>query len=442
MTWKRNLTSFCTLLLLLTALLGAGGCGGGSDSPPASPQEIQPGAQYEAVLSTQENGEEKVLMRVQYEAHNIETSANLPPAVALFVTQEEYLDEASGTLKIMEDSSRPTPERVKTFLKDSWDPTQGETEDEGANAQEFLNFLEEHNMPLDQFFRFLEALNYSMVELLEVVDAYSIPLNSLDGKDVFNDIEHFCDLADVRLANFFTHTKQIFGMHDIFTTKLADLGIGMHDLYNVYVAWCVDQEVPLEGSFSTFLGYLKGRSSLQTAGDDPKIDPVALGQLGLDVLKFGWDIIKDGKPKVQTDGAFTSVLRKGTTALDYGHAKRDETQILHFKVYDSLINSVTLMETKFRGSASYAATTPRFGGQYLQNVQFDVESAYAQWGMYLNVSAQVSNVTNPASVENPDPEIDVVARINAGWLFQSFGKSAYFRAKGSLGIWFQRWGES
>ncbi len=62
--------------------------------------------------------------------------------------------------------------------------------------------------------------------------------------------------------------------------------------------------------------------------------------------------------------------------------------------------------------------------------------------MYLNVSAQVSNVTNSASVENPDPEIDVVARINAGWLFQSFGRSAYFRAKGSQGIWFQRWGEN
>ncbi len=80
--------------------------------------------------------------------------------------------------------------------------------------------------------------------------------------------------------------------------------------------------------------------------------------------------------------------------------------------------------------------------EYLQNVQFDVESAYAQWGMNLNVSAQVSNVTNSASVENPDPEIDIVARINAGWLFQSFGRSAYFRAKGSQGIWFQRWGEN
>ena len=166
-----------------------------------------------------------------------------------------------------------------------------------------------------------------------------------------------------------------------------------------------------------------------------------MGQLGLDVLKFGWDIIKDGKPKVQTDGAFTSVLRKGTTALDYGHAKRDETQILHFKVYDSWINSVTLMETKFRGSASYAATTPRFGGQYLQNVQFDVESAYAQWGMYLNVSAQVSNVTNPASLENPDPEIDVVARINADGSSSPSADPPISGPKEAWGIWFQRWGE-
>ena len=117
------------------------------------------------------------------------------------------------------------------------------------------------------------------------------------------------------------------------------------------------------------------------------------------------------------------------------------TLLFHFEQQLKRINSWVLIETKFRGSASYAATKPGFDGQYLQNVQFDVESAYAQWGMYLNISAQVSNVTNPASVENPDPEIDMVARINAGWLFQAWGQSAYYRAKGSEGIWFERWGK-
>ncbi len=440
---KYGFASVCTMLLLMAAMMGGGGCGGGSGSGslPASPDDIQPGAQYEGTLILQENGEDTVLMRVAYEARNIETDSTLSPAVALFITEEEYLDQASGTLKTMENLSGPTPEEVKTFLTNSWDASYEGVEDKGVNAEEFLDFLEEHNMPMDQFFRFLEALNYSMVEFLEIIDVYSTRLDSLDGEDIFNEIEVFCDLGGFELRSYFTDIQQIFGTHEAFCAKLTNLGLGMKNLYTAYVAWCVDQEASLEDSFSGFLEYLKNASSLQVCGDTPKIDPVKLGKLGLDVLKFGWDVIKDGKPQVQTDGAFTSVLRKGTTALDYGNAKRNETSILHFKVNDAWIKSWILIETKFRGSASYAATTPEFGGQYLQNVQFDVESAYALWGMYLNVSAQVSNVTNPATVENPDPEIDVVARINAGWLFQSFGRSAYFRAKGSQGIWFQRWGE-
>ncbi len=438
---KYGFASICTMLLLMAAMIGGGGCGGSSDSLPASPDDIQPGAQYEGTLILQENGEDTVLMRVAYEARNIETDSSLSPAVALFVTKEEYLDETSGTLKTMEDLSGPTPEEVETFLTNSWDASYEGTEDKGVNAEEFLDFLEEHNMPMDQFFRFLEALNYSMVEFLEVIQVYSTQLDSLDGEDVFNEIESFCDLAGIELGSFFTDIKQVFGTHAAFCTKLVNLDTGMHNLYNNYISWYMTQETELEDSFAEFLAYLKDSSSLQVCGDTPKIDPVKLGKLGLDVLKFGWDVIKDGKAQVQTDGAFTSVLRKGTTALDYGNAKRNETSILHYKVNDTWIKSWILIETKFRGSASYAATTPEFGGQYLQNVQFDVESAYAQWGMYLNVSAQVSNVTNPATVENPDPEIDVVARINAGWLFQSFGKSAYFRAKGSQGISFLRWGE-
>lgn len=439
---KYGFASVCAVLLLMMGMLGGGGCGGGSGgSLPQNPEGVQPGAQYEGVLSLQEDGEETVLMRLQYEARNIETSSTLPPAVALFVTEEEYLDETSGTLKVMSEISGPTPEKVETFLKDTWDASCEGVDDEGVNAREFLDFLEKYNIPMDQFFRFFEALDYSMAEFLDVAEAYATQLESLDGKDVFNEIESFCDLTEMELGAYFADTESVFGTHAAFCTKLADLGIGEAGLYNAYISWYMDQEAEVADPFSAFLEYLKTISALKASGGDRKVDPVKVGKLGLEVLKFGWDVIKDGKPQVQTDGAFTSVLKKDTTALDYGYAKRNETSIIHFKVTDAWIKSWVLMETKFRGSSSYAATNPDFGGQYLQNVQFDVESAYAIWGMRLNVSAQVSNVTNSASVENPDPEIDMVARINAGWLFQSFGKSAYFRAQGSKGISFLRWGE-
>jgi len=433
------------VVLLMTAVMFGGGCGGGSDRMPAHPGEIQPGAEYEGVLSVQNGGEDRVLMRTRYEAHNIETGDSMEPVVALFVKQEEHLDEATGTMRVLSASeiSRPTPESVKEFLKNFWDAEHGGVADEGVNAREFLDFLAKYNIPLDQFFRLFDAVGYSMAEFLDFVDTYATKMEPYDGKEVFGEIEYFCHLADIELHDYFPKVKQVFGTHAAFCDKLIALGgIGKSRLYDVYVDWYMDQASEPSDPFSAFLTYLKN-NAVRASGDDPiKFDPQKWAKLGLDVLKFGWDVIKDGKPQVSTDGAFTAVLKKETTALDYGYAKRNETSIIHFKVTDAWIKSWVLIETKFRGSASYDAVNPNFGGKYLQNVQFDVESAYAQWGMNLNVSAQVSNVTNSASVENPDPEIDIVARINAGWLFQSFGRSAYFRAKGSQGIWFQRWGEN
>lgn len=428
------------VVLLMTAVMFGGGCGGGSDRMPAHPGEIQPGAEYEGVLSVQDGDEDRVLMRTRYEAHNIETGDSMEPVVALFVKQEEHLDEATGTMRVLSASeiSRPTPEQVKAFLKDFWDAEHGGPADEGVNAREFLDFLAAHNMSLDQFFRYFEALDSSVSAFIDVIETYSTKLSSFDGKDIYGETESFCDLLGLELREYFQKIILVFGTHAAYCDKLVELGgIGKSTLYDAYSKWLLDQEVAPEDPFVGFLNYLKARSA-EASGARPG----GAAETALEVAKFAWDIIKDGKAQVTTDGAFTSVLRKDTTALDYGYAKRNETSIIHFKITDAWIKSWVLIETKFRGSASYDAVNPTFGGKYLQNVQFDVESAYAQWGMYLNVSAQVSNVTNPASVENPDPEIDVVARINAGWLFQSFGRSAYFRAKGSQGIWFQRWGDN
>ena len=438
-SWGKS-ASVAVALLLTSVMLG-GGCGGGGSSRtlPSNPGEIQPGAQYVGELSLQEASGDKVLMRARYEAVNLETSTALSPVAALFVVQEEHFDEATGALAAPAESEakRPTPEQVKAFLTNLWDAAQGGVADEGVNARAFLDFLAAHDMPLDQFFRFFDAVGGSVQEFTDLVALYAKKLEPIDGKEIFGEIEYFCELAGVELGDYFAKTKKVFGTTEAFCDKLVALGgMGRSNFYALYIEWYMGQATVPVDPFSAFLTSLKNGAA---QGDTP--DPSKWAKLGLDVLKFGWDVIKDGKPQVSVDGAFTAVLKKETTALDYGYAKRNQTPILQFRVTDAWFTSWVLIETKFRGSASYAATNPSFGGKYLQNVQFDVESASAVWGMNLNVSAQVSNVTNSSSVENPDPEIDIVARINAGWLFQSFGRSAYFRAKGSEGIWFQRWGE-
>lgn len=434
---KQNIILICIVTLLTAALFGTGGCGGGS-SLPATPKEIEPGSEYEGTLSFNDNGEETILMSTRYEAHNIETSASLPPAVALFVTEEKYLDETSGKLKASSNTSFITENDVETFLKNTWDPFYDGKDDEGVNAREFLDFLTEYNMPMDQFFRFLEATGGSVGELDNIVKVYSSQLEELDGKDVFNEIESFCDLTGIELETYFTDIKETFTTYSVFCSKLVELGTGQSGLYSSYVDWYMEQETELADPFGSFLSYLKNKSNNAKNGEN-KIDPVEIGKLGLEIMKFGWDVIKDGKPQLSADGAFTSVLRKDTSGLDYGYTKTNKTGTIEFKVTDAWIKSWVLIDAKMKGVASYAATNPNFGGQYLPNVQLDVESAYLIWGMNLNVNAQVSNVINVSSVDNPDPVIDVIAKVNAGWLFQSFKESAYFKVQGSKGISFEGW---
>lgn len=435
---KQNMVFICMMLLLTAAFFG-GGCSGGSSSLPSSPKEIEPGSEYEGILSFNDGEEEKVLMSRRYEALNIESSTKLPPAVVLFVKEEKYLDETSGKLEASSNASSITENEVENFLKNKWDSFCDGEEDEGVNAREFLDFLAEYNMPMDQFFRFLAATGDSVNELSDMVKVYSSQLERLDGKDIFNEIESFCSLIGVELGTYFIDVKRVFVTHSAFCSKLVELDMGQSKLYGTYAGWYMDQEAQLADPFGSFLGYLKSKSIEATKNGDDKIDPVKIAKLGLDIVKFGWDVIKDGKPQLSADGAFTSVLRKDTSGLDYEYAKTNKTGTIEYKVTDSLIKSWVLINAKMKGVASYAATNPNFGGQYLPNVQLDVESSYVMWGMNLNVNAQVSNVINASSVENPDPEIDVIAKINAGWLFQSFGQSAYFKVQGSRGISFNGW---
>lgn len=427
--------NFWVLFVLATAVMFGGGCGGGSDNP-AGPGDIAPGALFDGSATlVGEDGRETEVSRILYEAVNLETDESLPNAVVLFVKEEKHLD-ASGNM-VKSEVSASAADMVRGFLDEHWDAHAGGKDDAGVNAAEFVEALRKYNIPPDGFVELFGAAG-SMSELYEILDAYKEVFFDADGADIFAEIAYFCDFADISMTEFFTLSKAAFGSHKAFCEAALDVGgFGNGAFLEEFLKWKWNYPEDNE-SISLFFAYLKERASSGALG---KTDPVEWGKLGLDVLKFGWDVVKDGKPQVSVDGAFTAVLKKGTSALDYGYAKRSVTPVIHFKVTDAWIKSWTLVETKFGGSASYDAVNPDFGGRYLQSVQFDVESAYAQWGMSLNVSAQVSNVTNASSVENPDPEIDVAARINAGWLFQSWGRSAYFRAKGSEGIRFLRWGE-
>lgn len=422
-------------LFLVFIAMASGGCGGGNDKV-ASPKDILPGMEFESsVVEIGENGKEIVLSKTMFEAKNLETSSKIQPAVLLFAKYTEEPDTNTGTMiKTAVDAS--LEDRTKIFLENHWDEYVDGKGDEGVDAVKFVEILEKYNVSLDTFLNVFEACDEDIAQTIFFLDAYSKKLYETEGYGVFDEIENFCYFSGSTLHDYIYESKRIFGSHNDF----CDIVIGTGGFSNggfigKYITWSAEND---SKNITRFFEYLKTGDFKKIQGDSP--DPTKWGKFGLDVLKFGWDVIKDGKPQVSVDGAFTSVLKKDTTALDYGYAKRNETSIIHFKVTDAWIKSWTLIETKFRGSASYDARHPSQGGQYLQNVQFDVESAYAQWGMNLNVSAQVSNVTNSASPENPNPEIDVVARINAGWLFQSMGKSAYFRATGSDGIRFLRWG--
>lgn len=209
---------------------------------------------------------------------------------------------------------------------------------------------------------------------------------------------------------------QIGTSWDELLKTMANRKVGFIDLYNDFAR----SKLTLELFLRDFLGVQSSRS-------------VFADNAGIDVAKFAWEIIKDGKPMTTADGAYTTVLStKDTSYENYGNAIHGTSDKIHYRVHDLV--GLTLVESHFSLEGYYGAVNPNFGGSWLPSVAFLVDDAFAAFSWTLNASASITSTANTGTVAEPKPEIEVIAKIQANGWFRSYSDSFTFYANGATGF--------
>jgi hypothetical protein len=411
--------AICALALVLFYLLS--GCGdSGNDT---SVTNIKAGDTIESALETEDG---TPLYSVTYMAYELEpgTDPVLIPENQQ-VSNSLVLDIQGIRAQAIYDPHNLNSiniEDVKSFLKDNWDAYIGGVEDEGMNSEELIEFLKEHFVSLPLMIKTFNESQKQGMTLSEFIStlkqADDLNLNPQEKWDVDSFLNFILDCGTTVKAFNDALSKNGYTM-ETFVDYMNNQNLDFNGLYDLYRK----SGTTLEGLMSFFNTPIV--LSLKVQQQE--------AQGALDVAKFAWSIIKDNRPQIVAQGAFTNVLNgKDTNWLDYQYALNSKGRELRWRGRN--LFGMTLYEARFNCEATYAATHPVYGGQYLPNIHFNIVKAYAGWPWSLNASAQVSNVSNLASADNPNPQIDIVANLQAKWVFQNIYQSFSFRATGAEGI--------
>ena len=164
------------------------------------------------------------------------------------------------------------------------------------------------------------------------------------------------------------------------------------------------------------------------------------GSSPFDVLKFAWQIVKDGKPTNHTKGASSFVLYKGTDPMDYGHSKEGRSSQYSLIVRDKTFRDVVLVEAKFSLEGAYGATPnpakkeiPH--GQYLPSIYFGIPTCHVNVPFIdFEGEATMGPPYNVGSHDNVQPRVKVYAKFTVTVLWSSHSWSWGFEADGKDGF--------
>jgi len=159
------------------------------------------------------------------------------------------------------------------------------------------------------------------------------------------------------------------------------------------------------------------------------------GSTGLAVAKFAWDVLKDGKPQLNTDGALTSVLNAADSNWsNYWNAQNAESDTYRFIIKENLMfTSYNAIDVQFKVVGTYGATHPTLSGHYIPSLYVKFAKTDINWGHTVDADASVSNVSNIAGAD-VNPQIDFLVHIKDSTLIQCWDRTITYRVTGKDGI--------
>jgi hypothetical protein len=172
------------------------------------------------------------------------------------------------------------------------------------------------------------------------------------------------------------------------------------------------------------------------AGTEAAPGGAAEVQAGLEVVKFGWEFIKDNRPIVDLQTASTAVLAKGTRGLSYHSARQGSSGTYQWRAYNWPVQSWTAWDIKVELAGTFRAQPPEgvTRGFYLPSVYFNVPECYAGWPHSASATARVTNPSNIGGADDVNAMCEVLAIVNASNVAEHFTKTFKFRAVGASGF--------
>jgi len=428
-------------ILASSMAMALAGCGG--DGVILPEQNPQPKAGEPLFVTTKVNGKEVIKETYKYYAVNDSGRLVAEP-------KPEY--ESSPHIALLE-SRQITPMSVvnihaMTVQTDNLEPiNMAETR---VFIEDLLAALRVHYPTLSMqdlvrqlgdFDQSLEAIRAEYMQsglgsIQQYVDFYEAI--DLGGENDEAEADQFLALAGfngLNIAQFLGVLKTAGVSWPELLAAMKRQNVSFTSLYNLYAI----SLKPLEVFIPKFVQGKKATVSmlLVTPQADPVTDAakvaVEAGKLGLDVAKFAWEIIKDARPKTTAEGAYTTVLSvKDKSYENYGYSTQGSSAVVDYEGKSLFTN--TLFHAKFKVDGYYKATNPNIPGYWLPSIAFKVDESFAAFTWNLNAGAAITSAANLASPAAPEPEIQIVANVQANGWFQSFTNSYTFYANGRTGF--------
>ena len=165
------------------------------------------------------------------------------------------------------------------------------------------------------------------------------------------------------------------------------------------------------------------------------------GKLVVEAGKLAWDIIKEGKVVGQSADAMTSVLAKvDMDPMNYVGAKAGESGVYIWQVNDAFhafgkINYVTIrLKVQGKFHATPRSTSPAPRGYYLPSVYVNILECRVNFPCSASGSANLTNPSNIGSEKEANAEVQIHAKLTAGWFAQHIGITVGFQATGTGGF--------
>lgn len=425
-------------ILASSMALALAGCGGGETILPAP--DPQPKAGDPLYVTTKVDGKE--VIKETYKYYAVNDSGRL-------VAEPKSGEENEPHIALLE-SRQITPMSVvnihaMTVQTDSLDPinmaeTQVFIEDllaalrvhyPSMSMQDLVHQLGDLDQSLEAIHA--EYMKSGLGSIQKFVDFYEVI--DLGGDNDEAEAGQFLELSGLNIAQFLDKLKTAGVSWVELLTAMKNQKVGFIKLYNSYASSLKSLEVFIPE-------FVQGKNA--TAAMllvTPKADPVTDGakvaveaaKLGLDVAKFAWEIIKDARPKTTAEGAYTSVLSvKDKSYENYGYSTQGSSAVVDYEGKN--LFTMTLFHAIFKVDGYYKATNQNIPGYWLPSIAFKVDESFAALTWNLNAGAAITSAANMASPSAPEPEIQVVANVQANGWFQSFTNSFTFYANGRTGF--------